>query len=91
MRKKRKHAGRSSAQLLFYYLLHYIARMVAIAFYRVRVFGRKNWPREGGALLCANHQGYLDPVLVGLCSERPLNILAKRSLFRFPLKTLIET
>ena len=90
MRKKKKYAGRSLAQLLLYYVLHYIARMVAIAFYRIRVFGRNNWPREGGALVCANHKGYFDPVLVGLCCERPMNVLAKQSLFRFPLKPLIE-
>jgi 1-acyl-sn-glycerol-3-phosphate acyltransferase len=42
-------------------------------------------------LVCANHQSHLDPVLVGLCSDRPMNYLARESLFRIPVfRQLIE-
>ena len=39
---------------------------------------------EGGMLLVSNHQSFLDPVLVGMAMPRPLNFLARESLFRFP-------
>ncbi|PQO41753.1 lysophospholipid acyltransferase family protein [Blastopirellula marina] len=91
MRSEKKAYTRSWPQRVFYSLLRITARLVAVSLYRIRVFGRENWPTEGGALVCANHQGFFDPVLVGLCCERQLSFLAKQSLFKFPLKPLIET
>lgn len=90
MREKKKYGGRNVAQLALYYFLHFLARLVAIGFYRIRVFGRNHWPPTDGAVICANHQGYFDPLLVGLTCERPISVLAKKSLFRFPLKPVIE-
>jgi len=90
MREKKQRGPRSWPQRLVYNSLRVAARIVAIGFYRVRVFGRENWPAEGGGLVCSNHQGFLDPALVGLCCDRQLSFLAKKSLFRFPLKTFIE-
>lgn len=52
-------------------------------FFRVHITGRANIPREGGALFCSNHQSYLDPVLAGHSSFRPLRYMAKSELFRF--------
>jgi len=74
-----------------YNVLHVVARLTAILFYRIRVFGRENWPSTGGALVCANHQSSYDPVLIGLSCERHLSFLAKRSLFQGILKPIIET
>ena len=90
MREVKSKYTRSFVQRLFYGFLRVVARLVAVSLYRIRVFGRENWPKEGGALVCANHQGFFDPVLVGLCCERQLNFLAKQSLFKFPLKQIIE-
>ncbi|MBA2117583.1 lysophospholipid acyltransferase family protein [Bremerella alba] len=91
MRDVKKRPARSWPQKALYILLRVTARIFAVGFYRVRVFGRENWPAEGGALVCSNHQGFLDPALVGLCCDRQLNFLAKKSLFRFPLKTFMTT
>ena len=52
---------------------------------RIRVDGREHFPAEGGGLVCANHQSFLDPVLAGLCCDRRMNCLARQSLFRYPL------
>lgn len=90
MHDEKRTAARHWAQQLLYNFLRVCARIVAVGFYRIRVFGRENWPADGGALVCSNHQGFLDPPLVGLCCDRQLNFLAKKSLFRFPLKWFIE-
>ena len=50
-----------------------------------RCVGRAHLPASGGALLCANHQSVLDPVLVGLAVPRRMNYLARRTLFDHPL------
>lgn len=55
---------------------------MATIFFRVRVHGRDQVPQTGGVLVCANHQSYFDPVLVGLSVDRRLNYLARDTLFR---------
>lgn len=56
-------------------------RIFTTCCFKLRVFGLKHVPREGGVLLVANHQSYLDPVLVGVRLARPLSYIAKSELF----------
>jgi 1-acyl-sn-glycerol-3-phosphate acyltransferase len=82
---------RSLWKRLGYGACHVMARLWGTALFRVRVEGRENMPATGGALVCANHQSYFDPVLIGLSLDRRLNYLARDTLFRNPLfKWLIE-
>jgi len=46
-------------------------------YWRIRVTGRENLPRQGGAILASNHQSGLDPVVVGGVISRPIYWLAK--------------
>lgn len=67
------------------------ARLIGVLFFRLRCTGREHWPLAGGGLVCANHQSYIDPVIVGLCCDRRMNYLARESLFRFaPFRWLIR-
>ena len=52
--------------------------------FSLRIDGGQHIPRTGPALLIANHQSFLDPILLGLCSSRPLRYLARRTLFKNP-------
>jgi len=84
-------SGRSLAKRLVYGATHVLARLTGIIGFRVRVSGREHVPREGGVLVCSNHQSYFDPVLVGLACDRPMNYLARKSLFKSaPFRWLIE-
>jgi 1-acyl-sn-glycerol-3-phosphate acyltransferase len=47
--------------------------------------GGRNVPARGPALLIANHQSFLDPLMVGLATRRHLNFLARKTLFKHPL------
>lgn len=49
-----------------------------------RSAGMRNVPREGPVLFIANHQSFLDPVLIGLAVRRHLSYLARKSLFDHP-------
>jgi 1-acyl-sn-glycerol-3-phosphate acyltransferase len=53
--------------------------------FRLRIEGRRHIPRHGPALLIANHQSLLDPIVIGLASPRRLCYLARKSLFRNPI------
>jgi 1-acyl-sn-glycerol-3-phosphate acyltransferase len=54
-------------------------------FWKFRAFGLENIPRKGGVLLAANHQSYLDPVLVAMVLPREMHFMARRTLFRNPV------
>lgn len=81
---------RSRLQKLLESYARGILRLIFIVVFRIRCFGRENFPVEGGALICSNHQSYLDPVLVGMTCNRPMNYIARKTLFRFqPFAKLI--
>ncbi|MCG8585517.1 MAG: MFS transporter [Pirellulales bacterium] len=44
--------------------------------YRVRVYGRENLPKTGGALLVCNHISWLDAILLHMTSSRRIRMLA---------------
>ena len=52
--------------------------------FRWRVFNAERVPLTGGVILASNHASFLDPPLVGSGLRRPINYLARESLFRFP-------
>ena len=82
---------RSWVKRVGYAWLRAFCRLLGVVCFRLRAFGRENLPAEGGALFCANHQSFFDPVLVGLICNRRLNYLARSTLFRFAwFRWLIE-
>jgi 1-acyl-sn-glycerol-3-phosphate acyltransferase len=69
---------------LFYDAIYWVSMAVMTLGFSLRTKGRQRVPRTGPALLIANHQSFLDPILVGLCSRRHLCFLARQTLFRKP-------
>ncbi len=64
--------------------LKFSCRLGAVGAFNIRCGGRDKVPSSGGGLMLSNHQSNLDPVLVGLCSDRRLNYVARKTLFKFP-------
>jgi 1-acyl-sn-glycerol-3-phosphate acyltransferase len=61
----------------------YLASMLGMTIgFSLRTEGRSNIPASGPVLLVANHQSFLDPILMGLSSRRHLRFLARKTLFR---------
>jgi 1-acyl-sn-glycerol-3-phosphate acyltransferase len=50
--------------------------------FSLRLEGQRHMPMHGPVLLIANHQSFLDPVVVGLAARRHLCYLARKTLFR---------
>ncbi len=59
-------------------------RVLYRVYFRWRVFNAERVPATGPVILAANHASFLDPPLVGSGLHRPINYLARESLFRFP-------
>lgn len=81
----RRFAPGVPAPNLWYRLWRRIFQTAFIGLWRVRVFNRHYEPAEGSALFLCNHQSYLDPPLMGLALRRPMNYMARDSLFRPPV------
>jgi 1-acyl-sn-glycerol-3-phosphate acyltransferase len=64
-----------------YATLQTISRIGTTLLFDLKVKGVSNVPRTGGVLIVANHQSYLDPVLVGVRLPRGTSFLAKSELF----------
>ena len=73
-----------------YAFFRYLFRVIGVAFFRHRCLRREWEPREGGVLVCSNHQSYLDPALVGMSIHRHARYLARETLFRGPFGWLIR-
>ena len=70
---------------LLYEATYWLSMALMTLGFSLRSEGRQRVPRTGPVLLIANHQSFLDPILVGLCSRRHLCFLARKSLFRVPV------
>ena len=69
--------------------LHYRAmrrffQVTMSAMWKIRILNRRFEPASGSAVYICNHQSFLDPMLMGLGLRRPMNYMARDSLFRLP-------
>jgi 1-acyl-sn-glycerol-3-phosphate acyltransferase len=62
-------------------ILRGLARLGASTLFSLKSYNRRHVPCRGGVLLVANHQSYLDPVLLGVHLQRHMSYLAKSELF----------
>ena len=67
-----------------YAVCKHFGRAFAISLTGVRYFNVPDLEGLGGVLIVANHQSYLDPLLVGMAFPRPISYLAQEELFRVP-------
>jgi 1-acyl-sn-glycerol-3-phosphate acyltransferase len=68
-----------------YYLWYTISKITAGFFFNFRVVYPKRIVEEGPLILASNHQSYFDPPLVGICSQRGIYYLARKTLLQIPL------
>ena len=62
-----------------------VLRFIGRAFWRLEHSGIENIPLEGGLVIAANHQTYLDPFLISIPIKRPLRYLAWNVVLDWPL------
>jgi 1-acyl-sn-glycerol-3-phosphate acyltransferase len=67
-----------------YFLGWCFFRLMYATYFRWRIFNAERVPLKGGVILASNHASFLDPPIVGSALHRPINYLARASLFRYP-------
>ena len=64
---------------------HFLTFAWMVFFYRFRTWHGERAPRTGPLLIVANHQSFLDPLLVGVAMRhRPFFSMARSTLFEIP-------
>lgn len=66
----------------WYALVRNLLWVLTKLFFRLSVQGREFIPQQGGFILAANHESYLDPCLLAVASKRELTFLARDTLFK---------
>jgi 1-acyl-sn-glycerol-3-phosphate acyltransferase len=92
--RRREPAGgrdRSLALMAWYRGVRFVTATLAAVLLRWRATGHRNVPEAGGVLLVSNHLSYLDVFFLGIPLRRPLNYVARSTLFLPVLGTLIRS
>lgn len=50
-------------------------------FFRLRVSGKENIPKDGPVIICSNHISNNDPLVLGASFKRPIHFMAKQEMF----------
>jgi 1-acyl-sn-glycerol-3-phosphate acyltransferase len=82
---------RSPLAFAWYRLNQLILGTILAAFFGIRVTGRRNIPATGALLLVSNHLSHLDVVALGAFASRPMNYIARSTLFFPPLSWMIRS
>lgn len=69
----------------FYQSVYRLLARPLRAMFRVQVTGIEKLPQERGCILCANHTGNLDVLVISAGLNRQVRYMAKKELFRIPL------
>lgn len=70
---------------MLYEIVKFLSGLILRLLFKLEVHGAEHIPRQGPALLVANHSSVLDPPLVAVVAPRRLHFLAKAELFGIPL------
>jgi 1-acyl-sn-glycerol-3-phosphate acyltransferase len=58
--------------------------------FSLEIHGAHRVPADGPVVMAANHVGWLDGPLLGICSPRPVHALTKQEMFTGPLGVLLR-
>ena len=74
------------ASLMLYYLFKWtVVNPTFRLYFRGRVEGAQNVPKEGPLIVVANHASDFDPPILSNCVRRPVSFMAKEELFEVPV------
>ena len=75
--------GHSTFGRWLYSVLWVLSRTLGVSMFGVRTRFAEPLPQTGGLLVLSTHQSHLDPLLLGLATDRRLSSLARSSLYTF--------
>jgi 1-acyl-sn-glycerol-3-phosphate acyltransferase len=67
---------------MIYYFTYFATKALSWVYFPYTAHQVHHVPRKGAFILASNHVSNLDPVVLGICSVRRLNFMAKIELFK---------
>jgi 1-acyl-sn-glycerol-3-phosphate acyltransferase len=67
------------------FLIRFLAWMLIHTIHRVRTVDTDRIPDEGAAILVCNHVSYVDALVIGAASPRPIRFVMDHKIFKMPL------
>ncbi|MDP6685343.1 MAG: lysophospholipid acyltransferase family protein [Candidatus Omnitrophota bacterium] len=67
---------------MVYIFTRLLAKLVFKVLFNLKIFGRRNFPKEGPIIVASNHASFIDPVAIGIGASRKMYFMARGSLFR---------
>ncbi|OFA04809.1 MFS transporter [Duganella sp. HH101] len=67
------------------FLMRFLAWMLIHTVHRVRTIDADRIPAEGAAVLVCNHVSYVDAIVIGAASPRPIRFVMDHRIFKLPL------
>ncbi|RFP14530.1 MULTISPECIES: MFS transporter [unclassified Duganella] len=67
------------------FLMRFLAWMLIHTVHRVRLIDADRIPAEGAAVLVCNHVSYVDAIVIGAASPRPIRFVMDHRIFKLPL------
>jgi 1-acyl-sn-glycerol-3-phosphate acyltransferase len=95
-RRRREPSGgmstdRSPLSRFWYRIVQWNFSTLLASLAGLRATGRGNIPDQGSLMLVSNHLSHLDVLVLGILLKRPLNYVARSTLFFWPLGVLIRS
>ena len=91
MGRPRISADRSRISMIWYRIVQGFFSTLLASVDGLRASGRENIPDSGPLFLVSNHLSHLDVLVLGILLDRPLNYVARSSLFFWPLGPFIRS
>jgi glycerol-3-phosphate dehydrogenase (NAD(P)+) len=66
---------------IVYWLIRAPVQVFFHVYLRMSRIGRVHIPKQGAAIIAANHRSFFDPFVIGTMTRRPMYYVAKRELF----------
>ncbi len=79
-----KHGEKYSVEEKYRHVQYIFKRAVEGGNIDFRVYGKENFPKEDGFVICGNHQGMFDFMAVAASCEKPISIIFKKELANIP-------
>jgi 1-acyl-sn-glycerol-3-phosphate acyltransferase len=74
------------ASLVLYHLFKWsVVSPMLHTYFRGRIYGAENVPRQGRLIVVSNHASDFDPPILSCCVRRPVAYMAKEELFQVPV------
>lgn len=74
---------------MFYQMSRVATYTAAILLFRIRIHREGRLPETGGMVFASNHQSFYDPAFISFFNSRPVSFMARSTLFRNPLFSLL--